>query len=499
MILQEFFVKLGLNVDAASFAKGQLAVNGITAGLYGMALAARSAFTGAFDALIGFNARAETMRTALAGIIGMNLKKPWEDAKAAADSLYKDLQDQAVSTPATTAELVDFARDISSAYLQAGKPLKDFAKFTADSVVAAKMLHLEGIAPLDVTQALQGRVTQRDRFARAMIEGELKMNIKDFNKKSITERADLWNQAVNSPTMQAARAEYDRTWVGATSNIRDRLAIIFGEMGQEMFKDIKKGAVLVAKFLKDNKKDIKEFFSSFLTAVKYLAYFVVSLYRTFALLYSVLVKYPVLLVPLIGLFMTLGGVSVGTALATAAAWLLPIAAIAALILILEDLYVWFRGGDSLIGRIFKKSNGGMPAWLQTIKDVIDGFMHIGDVWDGFKIAAAESLVILKGLILDFFSWLGEQAKNAGKAIINAFNPFSESNGHSWLSNAVQTSGAGPKPEMSLAPALSNMTLKMGDVIVNAPTGDGKDIAGALKKVLDEHLQVVWRTAVAGAH
>lgn len=499
MILQEFFVKLGLSVDAASFAKGQLAVNGITYALGKLQQYAVQGIQAGFDALVGFNARAETMRTALAGIIGMNLKKPWEDAKAAADSLYKDLQDQAASTPSTTEELVYFAREVSSAYLHAGGALKDFAKFTADSAVAAKMLGLEGTATLDTTQALQGRAGARDRFARAIIEGELKMSMEKFKSFNEKERRELWEKGINSPTMQAARAEYENTWVGATSNIKDNLAIMFGEMGQELFKDIKKGAILVAKFLKDNKKDIKEFFSSFLTAIKYLAYFVVSLYRAFALLYSVLVKYPVLLVPLIGLFMTLAGVSVGTALATAAAWLLPIAAIAALIIILEDLYVWFRGGDSLIGRIFKKSNGGMPAWLQTIKDVIDGFMHIGDVWDGFKIAAAESLVILKGLILDFFSWLGEQAKNAGKAIINAFNPFSESNGHSWLSNAVQTSGAGPKPEMSLTPALSNMTLKMGDVIVNAPTGDGKDIAGALKKVLDEHLQVVWRTAVAGAH
>lgn len=495
MILQEFFVKLGLNVDAASFAKGQLAVNGISFALSKLGQYAAAGIESAFDALIGFNARAETIKMSLAGIMGMNLKLPWVEAKNAADSLFKDLQEQAATTPATTSELVNFARDISSAYFQAGKSVKDLAKFTADSVVAAKMLNLEGIAPLDVTQALQGRVTQRDRFARAMIEGELKMKIEDFNKKSITQRADLWTQAINSPTMQAARAEYDRTWTGATSNIKDRLGIMFGEMGQTMFQDLKKGAILVAKYLKEHKKDIKEFFMPFLTAIRHMAYFVVAAYRSFALLYNVLEKYPPLIIPLIGLFMTLGGISVGTALAAAAAWLLPVAAIVALVLILEDLYVFFQGGDSLIGDMFK--GGEMPGWMRAIKDTIDGFMHLGDVWEGFKIAAADALAWLAQKIDDFFGWMGRKAKEAGEAIIDAINPFSGNSMFSPVTMDAIKSLATPPTASSVGAAMQNFTMRMGDITVNAPTGDGKEIAGALKRLLDEHIEVMMRSASVG--
>ncbi len=100
MVVRELAVKLGLQVDEAAFARGKAAADSLAGVLskavtqgnliakaVGMAInVAANAVRGLDDALIGFNARAEQSKMGLAGIAGMNLKLPWEEAKRAADA-----------------------------------------------------------------------------------------------------------------------------------------------------------------------------------------------------------------------------------------------------------------------------------------------------------------------------------------------------------------------------------------------------------------------------
>jgi hypothetical protein len=255
LILRELLIKLGLDVNESSFAKGQLAANLITRALTGVVDAALSASRGLEDALIGFNARAEQAKMGLAGIAGMNLKLPWEEAKKAADELYAGLQEDAAKTPAETAELVAFSQQIAGAYLAAGKNMKDLRQFTTQAVVAAKMLKAEGTAATDIKQAIQGRVGVKDMFA-ANIINSLGMSIKQFNAKSMKERADLFAKGLNNPTIRAAMAEYETQWDGVTSTIKDNIAIILGKAGKPLFALIKKILIVTGQWIQKNKEVI---------------------------------------------------------------------------------------------------------------------------------------------------------------------------------------------------------------------------------------------------
>ena len=116
----------------------------------------------------------------------------------------------------------------------------------------------------------------------------------------------------------------------------------------------------------------------------------------------------------------------------------PIAGLILMALLLEDIYVWFKGGESVLGRFFGAyndglqksnaatfealgmmmqswenfSNGVTTAWLATTTGVLGGFLEIYNVFD-------ETVAGLKGLWNEFVgsmsmpSWL-ESALQFGK-------------------------------------------------------------------------------------
>jgi hypothetical protein len=368
LILRELLIKLGLDVNESSFAKGQLAANLITRALTGVVDAALSASRGLEDALIGFNARAEQAKMGLAGIAGMNLKLPWEEAKKAADELYAGLQEDAAKTPAETAELVAFSQQIAGAYLAAGKNMKDLRQFTTQAVVAAKMLKAEGTAATDIKQAIQGRVGVKDMFA-ANIINSLGMSIEQFNAKSMKERADLFAKGLNNPTIRAAMAEYETQWDGVTSTIKDNIAITLGEIGKPLFKILKKILGRVGKWIQDNKGEVVKFFKPIGDALEFL-------YRNGDNVITVLKGITAAL-------LVLNAASVMAAAKSAIAWTIAAApflaigaAIAGILLFLDDIRVFKAGGDSVIGlwadtiAEWQKPNANDPWWLRAIKQLV---------------------------------------------------------------------------------------------------------------------------------
>lgn len=82
--------------------------------------------------------------------------------------------------------------------------------------------------------------------------------------------------------------------------------------------------------------------------------------------------------------------AIQAALATMAAWAIPIAAIAGILLLVEDLWVWSKGGDSLLGALHK---GAVDVFVKAIE---------------FWVAAAQ----------DFFTWAGKEIDKLGDKFRN---------------------------------------------------------------------------------
>ena len=443
MVLRELFVRLGLQVDESAFAKGTLAANALSKAV-GVAMNfASNAVRGLDDALIGFNARAEQAKMGLAGIAGMNLKLPWEEAKKAADELYAGLQEDAAKTPAETAELVDFSQQIAGAYLAAGKNMKDLRQFTTQAVVAAKMLKAEGTAATDIKQAIQGRVGVKDMFAANVINS-LGMSIEAFNAKSMQERADLFAKGLNNPTIRAAMEEYETQWDGITSTIKDNVSIILGEIGKPLFGFLKRTLGGIGAWVQRNRDPIVKFFKAwaasvgdFFDRVYKAGAFVVRIFmqagQGVKFLYGEMNTLRAVISRVVDGFRWLWDHGGKAAAQFYAAWRLAMSPFTALFLILDDIRGYMDGEDSLIGRFAE----WLKDWQQPRQ---------GDTWfivqlKEFVRYITEAIDLLKELDSTFGDGSKARAMNDKRAGIGSSESQRRSDNQT-LSTATQRLGMG---------------------------------------------------------
>ena len=175
-------------------------------------------------------------------------------------------------------------------------------------------------------------------------------------------------------------------------------------------------------------------------------------------------------------------------LAAAAPVIALTAAFAAMLLILEDLYVWLKGGDSLIGEMLpkmrdfmdavKQHNTGEPPWLYWLRE---GAALVDRVLYGWQLIASITR--------------GEDTQ----AVIKNF----EAPARGAPPGAVVSDrfGGGASPgATAAASSTSNRQVNhiTHNITVNAPAGSNpQDIAGEVKKALDEHTGALVRQTAVG--
>lgn len=396
MTLKEFAIKLGLDLDAQSFLKGQLAADALATGLMAVKNAVMSAFGSMYDGFIGFNAKAEEMKMGLAGIIGMNLKVPFDEAKKSAAELYEGLQQDAAATPAETTELVGNAKLIADGFFRAGKNVQDLRKFTVQATVAAKMLGYEGIAMTDIRQALQGRVGVQEVFTKAILKAA-NVDVDKFKKMKESERADVLLKGLNNETIQSAQKEYESNWAGVTSTIKDNVGIIVGAIGKPFFELLKKVLFVLGTWIQKNKEKIISFFLNLtrvaivlLTAAYDLGTGIWEIVKALAGLVQGMGPVAGAITVVAAAMLTLG---VKTTLAVAE-FIAMAAIFGIIILVLEDFYTFLEGGDSLIGEFAEKWMNFLTSWvkpgkgdgwiIRQLKQAMDFLMNLVSYWNDFK-------------------------------------------------------------------------------------------------------------------
>ena len=211
----------------------------------------------AADALIGFNRRMEDARTNIAGLIMSTTGTDWSTSIGAASSMMGELQGRAAKSTATTMEMVKFMNEVTQPLLGAGLAAKDLAKFTADTVIAAKAFGDEGIAAMDIQQALNQGVQIRDRFARKLLVTVGKTR-EEFNKMSKGERLDVLKSAVGSKAIQKLGEEQASTLSGVWSTFTDNLQRGIGTAGEGLFGSVKEQLTEMNTWLQNNQDRVKD-------------------------------------------------------------------------------------------------------------------------------------------------------------------------------------------------------------------------------------------------
>jgi len=223
---------LGGTIQGASEALGRLghAANGLRVLMTPIGWA-KTAF-------IDFNSELETARIGLATMSAMNLKLPFKDMFEMSGVMLDRFQQMAVKSPATTKDFVDMAQGIAGAAYAAGLSTDRLMKLTEGAVIGGTAFGIRAdVMALDVSQALRGVLTQKDRIGQ-MIKAATGLDAKKFNHLSADKRAAAVEKTLNDPAIKAAAEAYANTWQGQLSTLKDTIQMTLGKVGVQLMKAI---------------------------------------------------------------------------------------------------------------------------------------------------------------------------------------------------------------------------------------------------------------------
>jgi hypothetical protein len=213
---------------------------GISLGrLAGVAVAA---FAGPriYDALIGFNGRMEDARTTIAGLFAMVKKTDLAEQFAPADEMLANLQRRAKTLPGTTSDYVKTLSLIAQPLMAAGASMQEIEDITVNTVVASKALGVDTeVGARDVSQAARGQYHSVDQLTGAVLgvdgfdgdTGRAKFNALD--KKA---RVKQLVKSFNTPQLAQMGEAQGKTFNGTLSTLIDNISILAGKIGLPIFQ-----------------------------------------------------------------------------------------------------------------------------------------------------------------------------------------------------------------------------------------------------------------------
>lgn len=216
-----------------------------------------------YSALIKYNQGLEQARNQLATIFMGTEGGTWDRATGKATTLMMQFRQDAKQTAGTMKDLVDFASAIANPVKQAGGGMIELREITKGAVVAAAALGVRAdVAQYDIQQSLMSGVTLRDRFARTLLSMQ-GVRDADFNAMGMKDKLKVLTKALKDPAIVAAAKQYENSFEGVTSSLKDNLQIIAGEIGLPLFRAITKEVKSWTLWIDRNPHKIKEFVTTF--------------------------------------------------------------------------------------------------------------------------------------------------------------------------------------------------------------------------------------------
>lgn len=210
----------------------------------------------AAGAFIGYNKQVEDAKTNIGGLIMATTGADWTRSIGAASHMMGELRERSAKSTATTMEMVKFMNEVTQPLLGAGLAAKDLAGFTADAVIAAKAFGDEGIAAMDIQQALNQGVQLRDRFSRKLLT-TLKLTRKEFNDMGKGDKLKMLQKAVGSKAIKQLGEQQAATFSGVFSTFQDKMQRALGAAGQGLFKEVRGSLMEWSKWLSENEGKVK--------------------------------------------------------------------------------------------------------------------------------------------------------------------------------------------------------------------------------------------------
>ncbi len=447
MTLKEFFIKVGIQLDAAQFSKVDTLIGGITKGVAALATAGAAAGV-ALGALAMSAANDAASIEKLAALMGVSTDTAQELAFAARRSGVdvKDMGELMSELAENLGEAEGGSGEAADAFKSLGLKVKDAKGKVKEADVAlgeiadkfqtmpdgqkktAALMGLfgeQGIALLPILNKGSAGIAELREEARALgivIEGE---NIKQGAEltrqwEDFTAIAESTKQAIAGPLiaslLDVAKA-FKEWWKINQFLVKQRLDKVVRALS--FFVKPLVVAVLglskVVGFLIDNFEALAAIMTGAL-----LAALVLNVGGIATLTYG---------------YIAAGAAALWAGLKAAAAWVLaslPLIGIAVLfaliILLAQDIYGWLTGQDSLIGALWEKYKGFIKDWLQPteedgylmrgLKWVLNALIELAEEWDYFVLFIEQTWDAVVQWMSDVFWGLIDSVKEGAKSVLD---------------------------------------------------------------------------------
>ncbi len=228
----------GLGGVALAADKASQKTMSLKGALLGVGVAAAGILTLGKRALIDYNANIDKMKIGLTTVLQMQLHKPFERAKEEAALLFKNLQEIAKKSPATTQQFIEMANQIAPAVAASGGGIDKIQNLAEGGMIASQALGIrQDVAGLDIKQMLQGTVTERDMMANQLIMSQ-GMTKEAFNAMDPAKRAAKVEEIFQNPALKKAAEEFGQSFVGQASTFSDQLQIALGQVGKPLMASL---------------------------------------------------------------------------------------------------------------------------------------------------------------------------------------------------------------------------------------------------------------------
>lgn len=513
MVLRELLVKLGLDIDAQSFAKGHLAAHLLEQGLEKVVETAHELI----------HAFAENIEETIE--YGDKVKKTSQSIGVAADAL------QELHYAGSLADVT--AEDMSTSIGILSRNMLHAKEGSEEAAKAFKGIKFKEGGELLATDEVLGNIAEK--FASMPDGAEKTALAMQLFGRSGKQMIPLLNKGREE--LEATRKEAQRLGlvmgddaVEASEELNDNLhrlhAVTQGLWRSAIAPLIPAMNELVEQFLewkKANGEWLKQKITfvvrGLVQAIKFLGHafqFVLNIIKIFT--YDSIVIRSVL-VGIAAAFIAVRAAAIASAIATAAAWVAAAApfiaiaaAIGAVLLLLDDIRGYYDGEDSLFGDFMKawddwmKPKGDDPWWLAKVKELLkllgDAKQIIDDVGYWFKgVDYYEQKY--KAKHPEQYDESGNYVGNQDKKII----PNSGGRVATIKRGEMSINGQVVRPELRTSAGGGGSSVSMGAPTVNIgpvhqqPGESGKDFADRVgdivKKALPDAFQPILQGAVAG--
>ena len=237
----------GLVTKALAFGGAYLGIRAVASGMRNFASAT-------FDA----NVSAEGMQTSLAAVAASVEQISFAEAQEGAASLFEELNNIAVQSPATGSELFAIFQGVFGPIRSAGVAIEDILTLTQNTASAATALGVDfAQAQRDISMMARGLAgTDVKTFSLLQSMGVLTETTKEWNELAPDKRAKRLLEAMGKMGGEAAAA-YAKTWVGLSSTFRGVMQQFQRVFSAAIFERIKGVLDSINQVLLENRRQIE--------------------------------------------------------------------------------------------------------------------------------------------------------------------------------------------------------------------------------------------------